>query len=283
MIALAELCTEKLTLRQKILRPFSGDTGVDIYEEEILGMPVLRVRVRLPENPRGRTVEARLCRAMDALDRMRIKNVCYNDNFLYKSEFLQEKFGETGTENLWRLKAAEIAGKASDRRDSVFFAAGTLGPRERETAEELCLKFRNVAISSGENTARFCRRIFDRTGTSVISKSAPFGRIYADAAVLFSVPSEIECAGSCVVAGGTLPEGVYGFGKIVTEADFDVPEAPQTPEGYDRQRLLSAAYACGAVKGGEIAVGKTRTRVFSGEGVIGAMPGSGGQKDTGKP
>ena len=43
MIALAELCTEKLTLRQKILRPFSGDTGVDIYEEEILGMPVLRV------------------------------------------------------------------------------------------------------------------------------------------------------------------------------------------------------------------------------------------------
>lgn len=257
MIALLETYIDQASPIERLRRRFSGDTGIEITEETVMGMPVAVFKIAMSQREIKRGGIKKLSRVMEALDRGNIHKVCFRSDFFMKNVIMDNAFRELDTKELWDIKAAEIAKKAAPKGASALLMSEKFGTKQEKTVERLSENFRYVSVASLESCAEFCRDMCERTGVSIIEKPAKNVVFRSDAAVIFDVPEKTELRKQCVaVSYGVLPEKITGMPQYVENVEFacSANDAGKIPEGYPWEQILSEAAEIGTLAENDIAV-----------------------------
>lgn len=254
MLALLETNFQQYSFYQRIKFRFGVQKNIEVFEDNILGMKILRVQIRLPFGTGPDMTLKNYQKVMEMLRRAGIGRVCFKNDFPMREEITDKNFKEPSDGLLWRMKGPEIAKNASPSGRSVFIATGDM-KRDVSAAKYLSGGFRYIMLSSKGYQGDFCRYMCETTGISIIEKPGENERSKADAALVFEPEEKLVFKRSCiVVSDGRMPENVEGARKYVRDASFIYRGSQKflLPEGFSSKDILSDAVTLGICKDSDI-------------------------------
>lgn len=230
-----------------------GKKRLQLYDEEPLGMRA--VRISLPRIS-GRKGERLLLGAAAVLERLRIKTVCFAEEFDRRGFFLELGFREPDKRRLLAAKSSEIVLAACGELRSVAVISGMIDDAAVTALNTACSHFRWLMVDVGIETGRICAELRRKTGISVLEMPGRPALRHADAAIIFRGAGE-RCFGAiCVVfcADRDARQQISG-GRLLEKIEFSVPvNAGRLPAGYDRVQLMAAAFDEKQIKAEELSV-----------------------------
>lgn len=246
------------------------DTGVRCRKSHVLGMPVLRVTIPVPDGagvkagPTAPVLRKRIDSAVRQMNAHRAGRVVFSKDFPYSEMILREGFEEADGAILTALLAGELARLACPDGKTVVLFADSLTGWSAKALWKLSAHFRHVlAVTAADGRALY-KAIGKRYGISVIDKPSPAQLSEADVAVVFSSPAGgAELSDDCVV----IPVCRADFGniacrRVATDFGFGLKSSGEDTmtAGFPRNALIACALEAGVLSAADIVVRSVRVK-----------------------
>ena len=233
----------------------------------IAGLRMRSVSVpRKPGTP-AFAVRRRCAAAAGLLSREGITRAVFPADFPHYAIFADHGVLPTDPMELWRALAAELVqfrleqNGLQGRGVTVAVCADRLTDRVRRTVTELCIRNRYVILCAPERDDVLCRKLRREYGVPLVQTEDPAQLADAAVTVRFSPGDDPADRGEVLelYPGGRPPDAAL---RLPEETEAHLPET------CDRMQLLTALFAAGAVRGGQIRIlapAETETDSFSGK------------------
>jgi hypothetical protein len=247
----------------RIKRGLSGDKGLIIRETVVLGVRVLGITIEVFPGMKTEDVRAAIRRAVDAMRRERVREICFAKNFPYRALFLREGFDEMGSLLLMTTLAGrissylggQISAVSGDGKYAAIFAA-KLTVAVLRTLSELCASFKYLMVTTESGGGREFEALRRRTGISVIERPTPRQLMNADVAVVFGpLRRSVLLPAKCIAFGiGDNALSGVDCGRVVSGLRLELAAGREErlPEIFSRDVLISAALCAGTLKADDI-------------------------------
>jgi len=233
--------------------PGKGDRGVTVQERSIL-----HVRFQCAEILRGpKTPEAVLRRRVTAaakrLHKLGVTRVVLPEDFSFREQVKKWILQEVDSLPLRQALAADWVRWSLEKRGlspvgaRVAVCGDTLTGEMVRTVTELSLRHRYVLLDIPHGGEELCRQLRREYGVSLLLAPSRDQLADAEALVLFDPREERTHPGAIVLYDVAVPFPPLSLPPALERA---------LPQGVDRGGLLSVLREAGALKPGQIAVGR---------------------------
>lgn len=218
----------------------------------VSGVIALRIKFCIPVNASEKAVLKNTIKVCERLKRLGDVSLCFNNNFLYRENFLQYGFGEVTNRELICQKAGDIVSRSNLKKNKVFVSLGALGVFEIRALAAVANKFRYIEILVPDSLIYKTTDILLPYGISPIISADVYTD--SDAAIIFSpLVYDRKFKDDCAILN--LCNCNAHSGMWLHKLYMHIPERfLHTPKGYRSDLLLAYALQNGAVEADEISV-----------------------------